>query len=164
MKNVVRTSLILTFAVLVALPVLAADKPEKKEKKAKPGANAGVFALVSKIELTDKQKEQVAALKKEFGSKLAEANKAVALTDEQKEARKTATQEVKDKGLKGKEAREYIAGKVNLSSEQQEAQKEVAALTGVVRTKLIAILTPEQKEAAGIKDMPAKKKKEKAEK
>ncbi|PQO36485.1 hypothetical protein [Blastopirellula marina] len=161
MKNVIRTCLILTFAVLVAMPVLAADKAEKKEKKAKGPANAGVFAVVNKIELTDKQKEQVAALKKEFGSKLAEANKAVALTDEQKAARKTATQEVKDKGLKGKEAREYVMGKVNLSSEQQEAQKELGALTQVVRTKLIAILTPEQKEAAGIKDAPVKKKKEK---
>lgn len=161
MKNVVRTALILTFAALIALPAFAADKAEKKGKK-KPAANAGVFAVVSKIELTDAQKEQVAALKKEFGGKLAEANKAVGLTDDQKAARKTAMAEVKDKGLKGKEAREYIMGKVNLSSEQLEAQKELGSLTKVVRTKLIAILTPEQKEAAGIKDAPVKKKKEKA--
>ncbi|EAQ81784.1 hypothetical protein [Blastopirellula marina] len=159
MKNVVRQMLILTFVALIALPVMAADKPEKKAKKAKGGANAGVFAVLKKIELTDSQKEQVAALKKEFGDKLAEANKAVGLTDEQKAARKTAMQEVKDKGLKGKDAREFVNGKVNLSSQQQAAQKDLAALTAVVRTKLIGILTPEQKAAAGIKDMPAKKKK-----
>ncbi|RCS49280.1 hypothetical protein DTL42_12140 [Bremerella cremea] len=161
-----RCSTLLMFALVAFVSLgtaMGADdaKPKKNQKK---NANPGIFGQVAKLDLTDEQKAQVAEVRKEFGPKLAELTKAVGLTKEDREARMAAQKEAKEKGLKGKELRDYVNAKAPLTDEQKEAQKEVNELNGKIRTKLASILTDEQKEKLGLnKKKPGANKKKKAE-
>lgn len=161
-----RCSTLLMFALVAFVSVgtaFGADdaKPKKNQKK---NANPGIFGQVAKLDLTDEQKAQVAEVRKEFGPKLAELTKAVGLTKEDREARMAAQKEAKEKGLKGKELRDYVNAKAPLTDEQKEAQKAVNQLNGKIRTKLASILTDEQKEKLGLnKKKPGANKKKKAE-
>ncbi len=163
-----RCHTLLMFALVAVLSVgtaLGADEAKPKKKQQAKGPQRGVFAQVMKLDLTAEQKEKVAAIQKEFGPKLQELTKAVGLTKEDREARMTAMKEAKEKGLKGKEMREFVETKAPLTDEQKEAQKEVAALNGKIREKLAGVLTEEQKEKLGLnkKKPGANKKKKKAE-
>ena len=79
------TSLCFMLALAVTLSV-SADEPKGKKKEKKAPSPSARF--VAKLELTDAQKEQTAAVDKEFAPKLAEINKSrmEILTDEQKQA------------------------------------------------------------------------------
>ncbi|MEW4564123.1 hypothetical protein AB1K70_16415 [Bremerella sp. JC770] len=163
-----RCHTLLMFALVAILSVgtaVGADEAKPKKKQAK-APQRGIFAQVQKLDLNAEQKEKVAAIQKEFGPKLAELTKAVGLTKEDRQARMTAMKEAKEKGLKGKEMRDYVAAKAPLTDEQKEAQKAVTELNGKIREKLAGVLTDEQKEKLGLnKKKPAanKKKKNKAE-
>jgi len=163
-----RCHTLLMFALVAVLSVgtaLGADEAKPKKKQAK-APQRGIFAQVQKLDLNAEQKEKVAAIQKEFGAKLAELTKAVGLTKEDRQARMTAMKEAKEKGLKGKEMRDYVAAKAPLTDEQKEAQKAVTELNGKIREKLASVLTDEQKEKLGLnKKKPGanKKKKNKAE-
>ncbi|MFN3148201.1 hypothetical protein [Bremerella sp.] len=159
-----RCHTLLMFALVAVLSVgtaLGADEAKPKKKQAK-APQRGIFAQVMKLDLSGEQKEKVAAIQKEFGPKLAELTKAVGLTKEDREARMAAMKEAKEKGLKGKEAQEYISAKAPLTDEQKEAQKAVAELNGKIREKLAGVLTDEQKEKLGLnKKKPGANKKKK---
>lgn len=163
-----RCHTLLMFALVAILSVgtaLGADEAKPKKKQAK-APQRGIFAQVMKLDLSAEQKEKVTAIQKEFGPKLAELTKAVGLTKEDREARAAAMKEAKEKGLKAKEMREYVAAKAPLTDEQKEAQKAVTELNGKIREKLAGVLTDEQKEKLGLnKKKPGanKKKKNKAE-
>ncbi|MBI1247663.1 hypothetical protein GC197_07410 [bacterium] len=166
-----RCHTLLMFALVAVLSVgtvLGADdaQPKKKKPAAGKGPQAAIFARLSKLDLSDEQKDQVAAIKKEFGPKLQELTKAVGLSKDQKEARMAAMKQAKEKGLKGKEARDLVDAATSLTDEQKEAQKAVADLNGKIREKLAGILTDEQKKELGIggkKPAGDKKKKKKPE-
>jgi len=146
--------LTLAVVLLMASPLLAGPgkRGPKKEKKARPcPAAQRVERMLKGIDLTDAQKAQLKEIQKEFGPKLAEAMKKMAvLTPEQKKARAEAAKAAKAAGKKGKEAREAVQAAVKLTDEQKakmaEARKAMRPLEKELREKVLGVLTPEQKE------------------
>jgi Spy/CpxP family protein refolding chaperone len=122
---------------------------EKKNKKGKKGPSA-TQRFVGKMELTDAQKEQVAAIDKQFAEKLATLNKAKAdiLTDEQKKAEKATAAANKADGKKGADAKKAMDEALKLTDEQKtkmkEWQKSQAEFSASVIESLKKVLTPEQ--------------------
>lgn len=162
-----RCSTLLMFALVAFVSVgsaFGADEDAKPKKNQRKNANPGIFGQVMKLDLSEEQKAKVVAIRKEFGPKLAELTKAVGMTKEDRQARMAAQKEAKEKGLKGKEMRDYVNAKAPLTDEQQEAQKAVMELNGKIREKLASVLTDEQKEKLGFnKKKPGANKKKKAE-
>jgi len=175
-----------TFRNLVCLALVAsmaansfADETEKKGKgkkgeRRKPTATQ---RFVGKMELTEEQKTQVAAIDKQFAEKFTAQQKAMAsiLTEEQKKAQQTAQKAAKEAKQKPAEARKAVEAALNLTDEQKakrkvqlEAQKK---LNTEIVTALKKVLTAEQQEklpkerpakgAKGAKGEKGKKKKEK---
>ena len=162
MKRTLQGLLVLTLAVVLAMPAMAADEKKKKKK----GRKAPAAVKVPKgIVLTAEQKTQVAAINKEFAPQLIEVAKKARgiVTDEQRKARSAAAKKAKADGKKGKEARAAVNAAVNITAEQKKALSEVnkarQAITKAARAKFAAILTAEQK--AKLPKPKAKKKKKK---
>ncbi len=149
-----RVALGLAVVLLMASPVLAGPGKNgpKKEKKAPPNPATQFAEKVLKgIDLTDAQKTQLKEIEKEFGPKLADVVKKMdVLTPDQKKARAEAAKAAKAAGKKGKEAREAVEAAVKLTDDQKakmaEARKELGPLENQLREKVLAVLTPEQKE------------------
>ena len=143
----------------------AEEAGTKGKKKAQAGANHPVFNILKDVELTEEQKEKVAAIKAEHGPKLAELQKKQdsILTPEQVAARKEALAKVKSDNLKGKERQAAIDTALSLTPEQKEkwtaAQGELREAQGKVRAKFSEFLTEEQK--AKVPELSAKKGKKK---
>jgi Spy/CpxP family protein refolding chaperone len=104
------------------------------------------------LNLTDDQKAKLDALKKEYGPKLKEAQAKTdgILTADQKKARDEAIKEAQTSGKRGREVWEGVQAAMKLTDEQKtkmaEARREMGPLGRQVREKIMAILTPEQKE------------------
>ena len=166
MKRTLQGLLVLTLAVVLAMPAMAAEEKKKKKKK---GRKAPAAVRVPKgIVLTADQKKQVAAINKEFAPKLVAINKkgATIVTPEQRKARSAASKKAKADGKKGKAARAAVNAAVKLSAEQKKALAEVNKARQVViraaRAKFVEILTDEQKAKLPKKKGKKKKKKKKA--
>ena len=166
MKRTLQGLLVLTLAVVLAMPAMAAEEKKKKKKK---GRKAPVAVKVPKsIVLTADQKKQVAAINKEFGPKLAEIQKAVngVISKEQRQAHNAANKKAKADGVKGKARNVAIQAALNLTDEQKVKMKELTKqrrdLQKAVRGKFVAILTAEQKAKLPKKKGKKKKKKKKA--
>jgi len=160
-----QTLMSIAFALVLCASVAVAEDAKPKKKGKRGNAEPQVFQQIAKLELTSDQKEKLEAVKKEFLPKLMELNKELGLTKEDREARATAMKEAKEKGLKGKELREFVEDKAPMTEEQKATQKKIAELNGKIREKLASMLTDEQKEKLGLnKKRPAgnKKKKEAA--
>jgi len=157
MKSVLMMSMV---ALLCVGTVYGAEEAKKKARGKK--GEARVFAMLKKVELSEEQTEKVAKIKKEFGEKLAAATKSVGMTKEQRESRMTAMKDGKEKGLKGKELREFVTAKSPLTDEQQAAMKEMNALNLKVRGMLAEILTEEQRETLKLNVKKGAKKKKDA--
>lgn len=167
-----------TFRNLVCLTLMAAmactavaDEKEKKGKgkkgeRSKPSATQ---RFVGKLELTDEQKTQVAAIDKQFAEKFTANRKAISdiLTDEQKKAQQTAIKAAKEAGKKQGEARKEVEAAVNMTDEQKAKRKTVQAEQKKLDAEVIAalkkVLTEEQQEKLP-KPRPERKKKPKTEK
>lgn len=147
--QLLKSSLCLLLALAVTVSVSADEKKGKRKEQKAPAPSQ---RFVEKMKLTDTQKEQVAAVDKEFGPKLAALNKSrmEILTDEQKQAEKTAKTAVKDAGQKGPEARKAIDAVLKLTDDQKTKMKEIQKKQGEVNAELVAalkkFLTPEQQE------------------
>jgi Spy/CpxP family protein refolding chaperone len=162
-----KKSLCLMLVMAVAVSV-SADEAKEKKKKGEKKAPSPTAKFVQKLELTDAQKEQVAAIDKEFAPKVAEFVKArqELLTDEQKTAEKDARKAAKDAGKTGPEARKAVEEALKLTDEQKTKMKEIGKQEGEVNGKIIEalkkFLTPEQIEklpkTGGKKDGEKKKK------
>ena len=166
MKRTLQGLLVLTLAVVLAMPAMAAE--EKKKKKKKKGRKAPVAVRAPKgIELTADQKKQVAAINKEFGPKLAEVQKAVngVIRKEQRQARNAANKKAKADGVKGKARKAAIDAALNLTDEQKAKMKELTKkrqeVQKAARAKFVEILTDEQKAKLPKKKGKKKKKKKK---
>ncbi len=144
-----KTSLCFLLAMAVSVGVSADEQKGKKKEKKAPSPSQ---RFVEKLELTDAQKEQVAAVDKEFAPKLAEINKTrmAMLTDEQKQAEKDTQKANKNAGKKGPEARKVIDEALKLTDEQKTKMKEInkqqAEVNGQLVQALKKLLTPEQQE------------------
>ncbi len=162
MRFAARIVMTLALAVLIASSATAEEKKKKKGNKGKKAPSA--VKVPKGIELTAAQTEQVAALNKEYGPKLAEINKkyAAIVSPEQRKARQEAAKAAKAAGKKGKEARAEVDAALNLTADQKSQLKEVQAarqaLSKEVQGKFVDLLTPEQKEKI---KKPAKGKKKK---
>ena len=102
MKRTLQGLLVLTLAVVLAMPAMAAEEKKKKKKK---GRKAPAAVKVPKsIVLTAEQKTKVAAINKEFAPKLIEVNKKAGtiITAEQRKARNAASQEGQGRWRQGK--------------------------------------------------------------
>ena len=165
--------LVLAVAVLLTASLSAEDKKEKKAKAGAKGPHAGAFSFPKKITLDDKQKEQLEALKKEYGPRLAEVDKkrSALLTPERvkaaKEARNKVTDEAKGKELSkedkkelGKKANRAYNEALKLTTDEQKQlgaiNKERAALMKEINAKKLALLTDDQKAALKPKPKPKK--------
>ena len=161
---------VLTLAVVLLMASALAAAPKKgkgkKEKKAPPcPAAQRVERMLTGLTLTEDQQAKLGEIKKEFGPKLMELMKKMdVFTPEQKKARAEAAKAAKAAGKKGKEAREAVEAAVQLTDEQKaamaEAKKQMGPLQKELTQKVLAVLTPEQKEqlkkAHGGKKNPAK--------
>lgn len=158
MKTTIRSLLTfcLTFclALAAAAPLFAQDKEKAKGKAKNRREDAAVtraFQLPPSITLSSEQQEKMAALKKHFTPKLAEANKKLNdnLTPEQKKSRREATQTARQAGKNGKELRQAVAEAMKLTDDQQtamtKARGELTAVNQEVQTAVRNLLTDEQK-------------------
>jgi Spy/CpxP family protein refolding chaperone len=156
-------SVVLALAIsLLTVGNALADTEKKCARKghAQSAERREGFGGLSRLNLSADQQAKVAELKKEYGPKFKEiweAKKAI-LTPEQKKARDeaiSAAKAAKAEGKKPGNVRKAIAAAVNLSPEQQakmaKLDKAAAELRTEVRTKVLAVLTPEQ--VAQLKEM-----------
>jgi len=146
---------------MLASPVLAEEKEKKKPAKPKD-TYAGTFSFPKAIKLTDKQTEELAALKKEYSPKLEAIDKKrgeVLTADRVKEA-VAARKKAADEGKKGKDLSKAYNDALKLTKDEQkklaDINKERATLMKEITTKKMALLTDEQKEA--LKPKPKKPK------
>jgi len=144
---------------------MAADDAKKKSKKGKrPVAGQrqlnAAFSAPKGIELSADQQAKIAEIKKAYSSKLSAAftKFSGSLSAEQKKSRADAFKAAKESGTKGKEQKKAIAAALKLTDEQKASQKAIGTLRKEIRGKVLAVLTAEQKEKAGIKSRGAKKK------
>ena len=144
MKRVVRTVLALFVVAVIALPLAAAEK-EKKERKGprKQDPAAAILKKLEKAELTEEQVAKIKQLAAAVAEKTKEASAKAALTDQQKAAMKKAREE----GKKGEDLKKAVT----LTEAQQAAAKVVSEAQGAMMKEVMGLLTPEQKEKAGIK-------------
>jgi Spy/CpxP family protein refolding chaperone len=147
--RLVRVSLIVAVALLMAGSVLAQEK--KEGKRGPRGGGDPIQMLLRGITLTDEQKAKVDDIKKEYAPKLAEAFKKMDVrTDADKKAAADAEKAAKDAGKSRREI--FAAGRdaVKLTDDQKKAQTDarqaMRTLGQEYRGKVMAILTPEQKE------------------
>ncbi|MEZ6133037.1 MAG: hypothetical protein R3C59_30570 [Planctomycetaceae bacterium] len=147
----IRNLVCLTLMVLVAGSVMADEKGKKgKGKKGAAKKPTPTQRFVGKLELTDEQKEQVAAIDKQFGERFGKLQKEMndLLTDEQKKAQREAQKSAKADGTKGGEARKALEAALNLTDEQKAKRKEQLAaqqkLNGEIIAALKKVLTEEQ--------------------
>lgn len=154
MKALVSCVVLTGMMFTAMVSVNAADEAikTKKEKKAQgPQAGGQIFKLPEEVKLTEEQQEKLNGLKKEYGPKLAEAQKKIddILTTDQKSARKDALAKAKAENAKGKARQTLINDALKLTDEQQPkwdaAQKEAQELQATVRGKISELLTDEQK-------------------
>jgi hypothetical protein len=144
--------LALVLALAITSPVLAADKCCPAKKKAPPcPATQRIDKITAGLTLTDAQKKSLTALKKEYGPKLTAAIKQCDVTTpEQKKAAAEARKEAKAAGKKGKEVQQAVDAAVKLTAEQKtkmaDTHKKVGCLDKELKQKVLALLTPEQKD------------------
>lgn len=150
MKSVVRTLFTLALAVVIASPLLAGEGKRKKAPKQDPAA--GILKSLEKAELTPEQVTKIKELVKSLAEKMKAAEDKVALTPEQKKARQEAQAKAKADGKTGKEAQAAVEEAMKLTDDQKAAMKEANELRAALRKEAVALLTPEQKAKAGIKE------------
>ena len=151
MKSVVRTLLTLALAVVIASPLLAGEGKRKKAAKVADPA-AGILKSLEKAELTPEQVTKIKELAGAAAEKIKAAEDKAPLTPEQKKARQEAQAKAKADGKTGKEAQAAVDEAVKLTDEQKAAQKEANEVRAGLRKEAVALLTPEQKAKAGIKE------------
>jgi len=156
MKSVVRTLFTLALAVLIASPLLAGEGKRKKAKPKPQDPAAGILKSLEKAELTPEQVTKIKELAQASAEKIKAAEAKVGLTPEQKKARQEAQAKAKADGKTGKEVQAAVDAAMNLTEAQKAAMKDVAELRAALRKEALALLTPEQKAKAGIKQ-PKKK-------
>jgi len=162
----VRTVLVLAIALAIAAPALAQKKerPPREKKAPKCPAMAMMERMSENLNLTPDQKAKIEAIAKEFGPKMAEAQKKTdVLTPEQKKAMQDAGKAAKEAGKKGKEARDAVDAAVKITDDQKakmnEARKELGVIQKEMREQFMTVLTPEQKEQFKPKKREKKEKK-----
>lgn len=153
MKKLARLVLTLAVAAILVAPAAAQNKKKKRKKGRKKARALNVVRLPRAVQetLSDEQKSKIAAINKEYAPKLAELFKKrnAILTPEQRKAQREAQRSARQAGKRGKALRDAVAEAVKLSDDQKKQQREIGkqlrALQQQARTKVLAVLTDEQK-------------------
>jgi len=150
-----RQCFVLVIVLLIACPILAAEKKREKKaaKKAPPKcpAEQRIEQWTTGLSLTEEQKAKLAPVTKEFGPKLAELMKQrqAIYTPEQKEAMAEARKAAAKEGKKGRELYQAANAAVTPGDEQNaklaEVRKEISKIEKDLRAAMMEVLTPEQK-------------------
>lgn len=156
MSRALKCLLSLSLAIVIAAPLLAAEGKKERRVARKPDPAAAVLKRLEKANLTDEQVAKVKELVAQNSEKIAAAQAKVALTQDQKAARAAAMKKAKEEGKTGKEAAEAARAALALTPEQEKAMEQAKAAQKQMMDAILGLLTPEQKEAAGMKG-PAKK-------
>lgn len=141
---------IVCLAVVLSVSVSGFAQEKQKKGKAAQAPPSATARLVEKLELTDAQKESVAAIDKQFAPKLQELNKkrSAILTADQRKAQQAAQKAGREAGSTPAEIRKAVEAALQLTPEQSAQMKEVqklqTALNGQVLEALKKVLTPEQ--------------------
>ncbi len=153
MKTLLRTTLLLALAAVLASPLMAADdkkKPQKGNKgRRNPAANAVKFP--KGVEASEEQQAALKKLQEEFSPQLVALNKKQRdiLTTDQIKARAAARKQAVADGKKGKDVRDAVAAAGEITAEQKTQlaalQKERRALTKKIQAAVVGLLTDEQK-------------------
>jgi hypothetical protein len=131
----------------MALAAWAADKPAPKEKPL-----PGPYRVPKEITLSAEQQKKLQALAEEFQPRqdALKASEEKVYTPEQRAAMEQAREAARQAGKKGKEAGDAVKAAVQLSPKQEEQLAEIGkqrkALDEQIRARIVALLTPEQKE------------------
>jgi hypothetical protein len=146
-----RRVLVLALALVIASPVLAAEK-KKTAKAPKCPAQAAIERMTKDMTISPEQKTKFEAIQKEFGPKLMEGmkkrNEVIKPEQQAKysEARKTA----EAAGKKGKELKDAVEAAMGLDADQKaklaEIEKENRKLYSELQKAAMEVLTPEQKD------------------
>jgi hypothetical protein len=149
MKSLVTKLLWVSLAVAIALPLAAQDKEKKRDKKkgGAPGAVGQLKQALSKVELKEDQKKKIDDLFAQYTPKIRDASKAAG--DAPKKIA-DAKKKVKEDGKKGKEAAAAVKTEAKLTAEEQTAYDKLEGLNQELRSAVMAVLTDEQKESAGL--------------
>jgi len=148
----VRTVLALAVSLIIVGNLSAAEEKRGPEGKHPHQATMDRWAMLDGVNLTDDQKAKVEAIKREYAPKFKEAwgKHDGILTEEQRKTRDEAMKAAKASGKRGEDVRKDVEAAVNLTDEQKakmaEARKAGEVLRKEAREKIMAILTPEQKE------------------
>ena len=159
MKRVGTNLLSLALALVVAVPLFAADQERKKKPRKKPDPAAGMLKRLEKAELSEEQIAKVKELVAKVAKETAELRKKAAPTPEQQKARKEAMEKAKAEGKEGRELFAAVKDAVKFTPEQEEAMKEMRKAQGAMMKEIMGMLTPDQKEKLGKRFGPRKPKK-----
>jgi hypothetical protein len=161
MKSVAKWIVVVMLVAAIAGPALGTQEEQKKKKKSDRGQaqNAAVTNLLKQVGdagLSEEQTAKVKELAKGANEKLTaiakERTELIGADGQQKinEARKAAQAD----GKKGKDLQEAINAALNLTGEKAAQYKELQAKQQSVVTDLrkavSEVLTPEQREKAGL--------------
>lgn len=142
---------VLCFGLMITLSSGVSADETKGGKKGKRTPSA-TQRLLNGIELTDAQKEQVAALDKEFAEEFQKISKLRSgiLTEEQQKAEREAQKAAKSAGKSPAESKAAVDEAVKLTDEQKARMKEFQKTQQEFNAKVIEslkkVLTPEQQE------------------
>jgi Spy/CpxP family protein refolding chaperone len=150
--RVVSMALALIASLVIVGNLSAAEEKRGPEGRRPGGPMMEQWDMLKEVSLTDDQKVKVEEVKKEYGPKLKEARQKMdgILTEDQKKARTEAMKAARAAGKDRQEARKEVEAAVKLTDDQKakmaEAKKGVDTLRKEAREKILALLTPEQKE------------------
>jgi acetyl esterase/lipase len=122
----------------------------QNERQRRPDPLQQFFTLPG-IEFSQDQQAKVEAIRKEYSPKLAENQRKWngIVTEEQAQARREAFQKARDAGKQGQQLRDAVDAAVKLTDEQKQQQaviqEERNKLVGEIRSRLVSLLTDEQR-------------------
>jgi Spy/CpxP family protein refolding chaperone len=145
MKRICQVVIVLVLAAVVATPLMA-----QKKRNRKPQLPAALRKAIEKVDLTSEQQAKIDALVAEYGPKLADSRLERAATKKRADALKKARAE----GKKGKAAQE--AANAVLSDKQKESFAKFQELNAALRNAVVSVLTDQQRTKAGLKKTRAR--------
>ncbi len=132
---------------LLASTLHAQPEKKRRKKKQRGGPVAGrLVAQLKKADLTEEQQKQLQELVAKYGKQIKELQATAKLSGDQRKARAKAVKEANEKGLKGKQRREFVAEAMGMTDAQKEAMEKLAKLQAELRKEAMSILTPQQKQ------------------
>jgi hypothetical protein len=148
MLKIFRALSVVALAGLVLAPAVFAQQPGQGQEgrgRRGQGFQRSPFTLPRQIELSEEQKTKLADIEKKFSEKWKAAQDKAQLTEEQRRARREASQKARQEGKQGEELRAAVNAAVSLTDDQKKGQEEATALRKEIGEAVQGILTDEQK-------------------